>query len=249
LLDSRDYWIDLLQDGRPKLNRCQCGATLFQVDLAYEFRDNGDVRSVEVSPLLIDIKYSPTTEIVSRQLDPIQDPWLRPKRRQITAYWQPADAERFATYLVESHRARIFIQRKYDDIEECQIGSIKFYPELDHDLFFTNLPKIMPPRIRDPQKSAPFLQLSHPFHIVLSWPRIGLPRYPEGIGLLHYVEYSEEIAHAAAVVKQPEIFVEFARRACEWLRQNYVSERGRRTADNPDEYSRFAQSAANPRRS
>src|SRR5277367_2208314 len=75
LLDSRDYWIDVLQDGRPKQSRCRCGGTVFRVDLVYEFRENGDVRSVEVSPicaecnraqspLLFEINYGPTTKLV-----------------------------------------------------------------------------------------------------------------------------------------------------------------------------------------
>jgi hypothetical protein len=59
----------------------------------------------------------------------------------------------------------------------------------------------------------------------------------------------EEIPHGVEVEKQPQAVVEFAHHACEWLRQNYVSERGKKTADNAEEYSRFAQLAANPRRS
>src|SRR2546430_10598591 len=50
LLDSRDFWADALQDGRPKVSRCRCGGKLFQLSLEYEFRDSGDVRTIQIKP-------------------------------------------------------------------------------------------------------------------------------------------------------------------------------------------------------
>jgi hypothetical protein len=48
LLDSRDHWAAILQEGRPKQVRCRCGELLFRVELAYDFRDSGEVRCVDV---------------------------------------------------------------------------------------------------------------------------------------------------------------------------------------------------------
>ena len=50
-------------------------------------------------PASFEIDYSPTAELISKPLDPIGQPWLKAKRCEITAYWQPADVERFASYL------------------------------------------------------------------------------------------------------------------------------------------------------
>src|SRR5271170_1099743 len=49
LLDSRDYWADVLQEGRPEQIKCLCGESLLQVDLIYDFREDGGVRCVDVS--------------------------------------------------------------------------------------------------------------------------------------------------------------------------------------------------------
>ena len=103
LLDSRDYWTDVLQEDRPKEISCRGGGKLFGVELVYDFRESGDVRSVDVLPKCsncgrahrgtsFEIDYSPTAELLSKPLDPIEQSWLKAKQRRITAYWQPADA-------------------------------------------------------------------------------------------------------------------------------------------------------------
>ena len=238
LLDSRDYWADVLQEGRPKEIKCRCGGVLFRVDLVYDFREDGDVRSVYVSPTCcdcgreraaasFDIDYSPTAELISKPLDPIEQPWLKAKRCEITAYWQPADAERFASYLSGILEVRIY--RDSNGFEECGIEAVEFYPELKYDLYFTNVLGLPPLRERDPQKAAPLLRLTSPFHIAC----------PSGIALLHYIEYADEILQGAEIMKQPPPFLSFARQAREWLHENYLSKRGSNAADNPAEYERI----------
>jgi hypothetical protein len=208
------------------------------VALAYDFREDGDVRSVDVLltcchcgrekiATSFEIDYSPTAELISKPLDPIEQPWLKAKQCQITAYWQPADAERFASYLTGTLGALMY--RAVDDMEECRIQSITFHPELEYDLYFTNIPAAVPIRSRDPQRAAPLLRLASPFRIAC----------PGGFALLHYVEYAEEILWDSEVRRQPQLFLSFAAQARQWLNQNYSSERGRNTADHPMEYQRI----------
>ena len=245
LLDSREYWADVLQDGRPKLSRCQCGGLLFHVHLEYEFRQGGDVRCIQVKPICvacgrgqspteIDIKYSPTDQLVTRPLDPIEQPWRQPKRHQLTAFWKPADAERFATYLTESLGARTFSEDVPYQFTEVALADIGFYPELKHSLLFTNMVGVVAPQGRDPEKGSPFLRLNGPFHMVYF-----LPQYlnsNENVRLLHYIKYSHEVVQGGILEKQPPQFLTFARDACDWLSRNFVSLRGKNTSDNHEEY-------------
>ena len=241
LLDSRDYWADILQDGRPKQIKCKCGGKLFAITLAYQFRDTGDVRSVEVfsachacahsqSRDLFEIKYSPTEELVSHPLDPIEQPWMQPKRREITAYWKPNDAERFARHLVTALGAQVFQHLPKSEITPCKIEDVEFHPELKPTLHFTNLLDLTRSSARNLQQAAPFLQLYGLFHIPIAW--------PGDDALLHYVKYSLEVVREGKIVKQPEGFLAFAHSAVEWLSQEYPPTRGRYSADNPEEYKR-----------
>lgn len=247
LLDSREYWADVLQDGKPKMSRCRCGGTLFRVALEYEFRDDGDVSNVEIRPtcvscgreqsaVFIEIKYSPTTELVSKPLDPIEQPWLQPKRHEITSFWQPVDAEKFASYLVQSLGARVFSENSPYEFTEIDLADIEFYPELKHDLLFTNVEGVTVPRQHEPQRSSQFLHLTHPYHMVYYWPTD--PNPVQNLRFLHYIRYSDEVARGTVLEKQPSTFLTFTRQAREWLSQNYVSMRGKNTADNLEEYLR-----------
>lgn len=241
LLDSRDYWADVLQNGRPKLRRCRCGQGLFGLELIYEFRESGDVRRVEVisncancgrgqRPTLFEFKYSPTDELISRPLDPIERPWLQPKRRQITAYWRPEDAERFARYLAEELGARVFQRIRGGEIQPCRIEDVEFFPELKPELFFTNVAEIAPPRIHDPEKASAFIRLSGPYHILIA--------FPNDLAFLYYIKYADETMSDSKVIKQPALFAEFTRTAREWLSQHYLADRSKNSADNPKEYVR-----------
>lgn len=242
LLDSRDYWADIVQNGRPKRLRCKCGSKLFAIMLLYEFRDTGDVRTVEVfstchacahgqSRALFEIKYSPTEELVVRPLDPIEKPWMQPKRREITAYWKPNDAESFAHHLVLSLGASVVQHKPKSEMAACKIEEVDFYPELKSTLYFTNIEGLDLPKGLGPEKSAPYIRLYGPLHIMLK-----LDREP---GYLYYVGYSLEVVRGADIVKQPAEFLAFAQSAVEWLSQKFPPTGRKNSADNPEEYKRL----------
>ncbi len=188
-------------------------------------------------PLDIDIKYSPTDQLVTRPLDPIEKPWLQPKRHQITAFWKPLDAERFVTHLSQSPHVRVLAKLRPYEFSEIALADIEFYPELKHDLLFTNLNGITVPEGREPENKAPFLRLNGPFHMHYSIPKG--PDFREHVRLLHYIRYSLEVTRGGDLQRQPAEFLTFVQDACEWLSQNFVSSRGKNTADNPEEYAEY----------
>jgi hypothetical protein len=242
LLDTRDYWADLLREGRPPQRRCGCGSTVFRVRLEYELRTSGEVRTVSIKPtcarcgraqrvMIVEIKYSPTEQLIERPLDPIELPWLRPKRREVTALWLPIDTERFAQYLVQSRAARVFTRSDGLEFVECRIEEVQFVPELKRDLLFTNLTTVAAATVREPHRDGPFLRLSSPYHVSYCLPL-------ENSHLLHYIQYSREVVIRGRLETQPPSFLEFAEEARDWLAGNYVSLRGPHTADNLQEYLR-----------
>lgn len=251
LLDSRDYWADVLPDGRPKQSRCRCGGTLFRVALKYEFRDDGEVRTVLIKPscsycgrepssVCVEIKYAPTSDLVSKPLDPIDRPWFQPKRQQVTSFWLPADAERFATYLVSSLGARVFAEDGIHDYRESRLENIEFHPELRRDLLFTNLHSAEPMSQREPENAGPFIRLTTPLHMHYGVPA-NMSDLDNDVCLLHYIRYSEQVVHGTDLEAQPLSFLKFATDAREWLKTNFVSLRGKNTADNLQEHLRVKQ--------
>jgi hypothetical protein len=48
LLDSKDYWFDVIQKGYPRLTRCSCKNESFRIRIDYNLRDDGDIDYIEM---------------------------------------------------------------------------------------------------------------------------------------------------------------------------------------------------------
>src|ERR1035437_2549045 len=77
LLDSEDYWFDVIQAGYPRPSRCTCKAMSFKLRCDYFYRENGDISSINVwsacsncqkvkRQLTVDIDYGDTEELFTR---------------------------------------------------------------------------------------------------------------------------------------------------------------------------------------
>ena len=85
LLDSQDYWFDVIQKGYPRLTRCPCRNQSFRLSIDYSVRDDGDIDYIEVQSicsacgktrrqLAFEVDYSGTDHLVERPLVPITNP-------------------------------------------------------------------------------------------------------------------------------------------------------------------------------
>nr|WP_314484366.1 hypothetical protein [uncultured Kingella sp.] len=103
MLDSIDYWFDLIQSRSPVKKKCRCKNDWFKVDFVYTCReDDGEVREVEVrtvctecareSPAMrVEIDYAPTGKLVSQPLYEVKNPKLKYKYHEIFCYWNELD--------------------------------------------------------------------------------------------------------------------------------------------------------------
>lgn len=85
LLDSGDHWFDVIQSGYPRPTRCSCKGTAFALRFDYEYRDDGDVRTVEVrstcsscgkarKQMCVEIDYGGTRSLVRTPLKYCRNP-------------------------------------------------------------------------------------------------------------------------------------------------------------------------------
>ena len=131
LLDSRDYWLDVIQERRPREAKCRCGGKAFEVVLDYSFRDGTRVvRSVGVSGRCcacaterrladFEIDYEPTDTLVSTPLDPCEVPWVKPKRISLTALWTPGDLDRFVSHATRAEEAVLYFAGRQEKPRRC----------------------------------------------------------------------------------------------------------------------------------
>src|ERR1019366_8620206 len=118
LLDSRDVWFDVIQDSKPRQLHCRCKAHVFGLSVDYAFREGTQtVGAVSVHARCtacgaardvfdVEIDYEPTDPLVARPLDPVDDPWLKAERVELTGLWQPRDFVRVLRFAADLPKAR-----------------------------------------------------------------------------------------------------------------------------------------------
>jgi hypothetical protein len=113
LLDSEDYWFDVIQHGYPRPTRCSCKSESFRLSIDYGFRDDGDVNYIQVSStcsacgrtrrqLGFEIDYGPTGHLVERPLVPVGNPKILYDLKQLTLFVTWPDIARVIDYLGEA---------------------------------------------------------------------------------------------------------------------------------------------------
>jgi hypothetical protein len=241
LLDSHDYWDDVIQDHKPREHRCKCGGRDHGVHLDYELRENGAVRTIAVELRCVlckhavlaatfEIDYEPTDELISRPLEPCDEPWLTAKRTTVTALWIPKDLEDLLRYLGESELAHCYYAgfeerpRLASAAEICRaLGSGP------RDLYFSTSELDFPSGLDGCWKRMPVIHVSTPTTM----------GYRTGNGSLYYVEWANQLLVARRIVAQEAGLLELADRLEAWLRTRFTSARGKRTFDNHAEYHRL----------
>ena len=251
LLDSRDHWADVIQDGRPPIVRCRCKANRFAVSLEYHLRPEGDVSQVDVvlrcsscaaskRATTFEIDYSPTDSLLSSPLEPCPNPWLVARRHSYTAFWKPADFEQ-ALRLVGLEAGHAWFAgwqetpRMVEMDHACELALEALASQKSYNVLFSNTDlDLSDTEPRDCWKSLPVIQFKAP--ISMNY-RIEAQFVQ---ALLHYIEFAEEVSFRGAIVSQPVEFNQFATRAVRRLRSVFVSDRGPRTLDAPGEFARVA---------
>ncbi len=103
ILDSIDYWYDLIQEQYPAKRKCGCKNDWFKLYFDYVPRiGTDDYRGVEIYTVCtscgkekklaeLDIDYSPTQQLFDAPLTYCEKPKIRYKTYSVNGYWQEED--------------------------------------------------------------------------------------------------------------------------------------------------------------
>jgi hypothetical protein len=242
LLDSSAYWDDVIQDSKPREKRCKCGGRAFEVDLEYELREDGDIRTITVElgcvgcqkrslAATLEIDYSPTDTLMSRPLEPCEEPWLVPKRTEITALWVPQDLEDLVCHLGESESVRCyyaaFAEQPRLTAPAALVTTIADKPIFQ--LYFATREIEFPVNLNDCWKRLPVIHVPSPTRM----------RYETKEALFYYVHWADQFIVDRRIVPQEPELLALADRLGAWLRAHFTSARGKRAFDNHAERERL----------
>lgn len=242
ILDSLDYWYDLIQDKYPSKKKCSCKNDWFKIQFQYTFREHyDDIREVKAistcyecgktsTLTTIDIKYSPTKQLIETPIIYCEKPKIRYKCKSLNAFWNEDDLNNFLLFLTNElgyaiyvwyfkrpEKVRIFEKMESINIpkpflhlyitkEKLDISSISDFS--DEMGIYIN---------RDLWRNHELLECS-------SLNMNGKPQY--------YIEYATQyINNKGETVNKSVTFEKDTDKLLEWLKENFSSKRGKNCFD------------------
>ena len=120
ILDSKDYWYDLIQDNYPRKQKCSCKNEWFSVQFQYSIhKDCGYVQEIRIHTTCtncgksskretIDINYSPTNELIENPITYVKKPDIRYKYAEFFAFWTKSDLGNLLHFLSNELNVKIY---------------------------------------------------------------------------------------------------------------------------------------------
>lgn len=255
LLDSADYWFDVIQKGYPRLTRCTCKGEAFRLSIAFEFRDGGDVRHVWVistcaacgrvqQRMSIDIDYSPTKRLVTKPLTPCKNPELLYDLHELTLYATPADTVRVAKHLAKQGCSFAGVVRNGRDLARRTLSLSEVSTVLgkrgEMPAFLQLYATLKPMPLTESAvstakkesslwKRREVIRIQAPFNMVIG----------NRQALLYYVHFSNEFVDGESVKSKSSRFRKVTADLVDWLGREFVTWRGPDCFDNEQVHSRL----------
>jgi len=120
ILDSLDYWYDLIQTQYPKKKKCNCKNEWFKIQFEYVHRsETADFKQIVVytnctncskvsESLSIDIDYSPTDDLLKRPITYCDKPNIKYKFTELTSFWTEDNFKDFINYMFNGLNLNVY---------------------------------------------------------------------------------------------------------------------------------------------
>jgi len=260
LLDSEDYWFDVIQGRYPRQSRCSCKGTSFKLTFAYTFREDGDVSSVTFRTscsscgrfrrrMVVEIKYTPTEDLVTQPLRYCRNTKIFYDLNEITMYATRNDIARVVHYLgrelncsfaclLREQNEWVAHILSYEQIKRIILNEGVNLQAINYRQIFAfpgeeNVPALEFDNLKEEEtfwKRNPVISIASPS--VIRWSG-------QVEALLYYIRFSNEHVDNEEAIPKPREFQEATKRLLNWLKSQFVSWRGRNCFDNPDENVRI----------
>src|SRR5262245_31531135 len=125
LLDSKDYWFDVIQKGYPRLTRCSCKNESFQLRIEYNIRDDGDIDYIEMHSICsacgktrrqldFEVDYCGTDHLLKKPLVPSKNPKVLYDLKDFNLLLTLPDVVRIVDHLAEERCGFLSYVRRGD---------------------------------------------------------------------------------------------------------------------------------------
>jgi hypothetical protein len=256
LLDSEDYWFDVIQTGYPRLTRCTCKNSTFRLQLDYRLRDDGDVERVALVThctacrqtqrrMSIKIDYSPTRRLLDKPLTGCKNPEILYDLKELSLYATAADIARIVGYLARQGCSFAGVVREQGDsvlrmLSPDQAAEIvcRKVSYLSHYLHLYAMPRrvaVTDAAISTAKKEAAFWKRSEVIRIDSPTSMVWGSR----TGKLYDISFSGEYIAGQKVRPKSPRFRKLTAGLLDWLAAQFVTWRGPNCFDNEQVHRRL----------
>ncbi len=257
ILDSIDYWYDLIQNNYPKKNKCSCKNEFFFIQFRYTPRqDTDDIREIGVvttctkckkvsRPISIDIDYSPTNELIENPITFCENPNIKYKFKELTSYWSGNNLKDFLQVIFFDLKLNVYCwfwehpenKRRFEKVsfdKAMQIitanhGYLNFY-------FSAN-----------ELDTTSYIKLTDDNGVYLKegiWRRdeiiqLTAPFVMMGYGLLYYINFCNQYLDKGSVKDKSAHFDKTTSQLHAWLKAKFITKRGANCFDGEEAYDKF----------
>ncbi|NDV97343.1 hypothetical protein D0T84_20925 [Dysgonomonas sp. 521] len=257
ILDSLDYWYDLIQDTYPPKQKCRCKNDLFKVKFQYTYHAHytDDIKNVGViaecsqcgkskEAMSVDIDYSPTTQLIEQPLTYCEKPKLKYKLTEFSSYWTDEDLVRFLTYINKELGLNIYCwyfgkEVKVRRFEKFSVDNQEHIDTMKYgflNLFFSVEEFITEELIKFTDEKGIYLKrdIWRKNEIIqLSSMKIS------GIGYVYFFKFCNQYLDKGDVKDKSKEFEAITSQLKDWMKQQFVNKRGKQCFDSEEMYLKY----------
>jgi hypothetical protein len=264
VLDSLDYWYDLIQDEYPKKKKCKCKNEWFTIKFTYtSVLNSEDIKEVEIETtctsckkktmaMTVEIDYAPTNELFNQPIIFCEQPKIIYKYSELTGFWTDEDLIKVFEFIFSGLKLNVYgwyfqLPEKIRRFEKLDLEKVKdvlvhhnyidFYfakDDLKTEDYINNTTEIGIALKNDIWRKNEIIELS-----AINMSGIGEDGSEQAA--LYYLEFCNQHIVAGEVQDKSEAFEAITNQLLIWLKENFISKRGKNCYDSLEAYNRVYQ--------
>ena len=257
ILDSADYWYDLIQNEYPKKKKCRCKNEWFYVRFNYIPRQGtDDIREIRITttctecnkvskPISIDIDYSPTEELIENPITFCEKPNIKYKFKELTSYWSGDNLSDFLKFIFFDLKLNVYCwfsqhpenKRRFEKVSFDKAIQIITVNHRYLNFYFSANELDTPGYIKLTDDNGVYLKEG-------IWRRdeiiqLTAPFIMMGYGLLYYINFCNQYLDKGNVKDKSEQFEKITSQIQVWLKTKFITKRGTNCFDGQEAYDKF----------
>jgi len=257
ILDSLDFWYELIQTEYPKKKKCSCKNEYFFVQFIYVLRQGTeDIREIKIittctsckkifKPLSIDINYSPTNQLIENPIVYCENPKLKYKYNQLTSYWAENNLTDFMEHLFKEMKFNVYCWYWQYPENKRYFEKVSF--EKAKEIILSNHKYLRFYFSMDELNTSQNIQQSDSNGVYLDekiWQKneiveLSAPFVIMGYGLLYTIRFCNQYLDKGIITNKSSTFENLTNSLKCWMKKTYITKRGNNCFDGKEAYEKY----------